>query len=123
MRMVDGVPHRLFQLKSEVPKYLAAYDVRGDMQRFLIFMRRRETQDAPITVILNWSAELQRANRVRITPYHRQASRGRHGRSAPRHRYEAPLGRVVAAEKCRSRWSTVGVDPPRRPVGDIRGLQ
>jgi Tol biopolymer transport system component len=57
-----AVPHRLFQLKSEVPIDLAAspYDVRPDGQQFLIFMRtRRGTQDAPITVVLNWWAELR----------------------------------------------------------------
>ena len=57
-----GVPHRLFQLKREVPIDLAGsqYDVRPDGQQFLIFMPpQRGTQDAPITVVLNWWAELQ----------------------------------------------------------------
>ena len=51
-----GVPHRLF---SADPTDLANYDVRPDGQRFLIFMRQRGTQDAPITVVLNWWAELR----------------------------------------------------------------
>jgi Tol biopolymer transport system component len=51
-----GVPHRLF---SADPTDLANYDVRADGQRFLIFMRQRGTQDAPITVVLNWWAELR----------------------------------------------------------------
>jgi hypothetical protein len=56
------VPHRLFQLKREVPIDLAGsqYDVRPDGQQFLVFMRtQRGTQDAPITVVLNWWAELR----------------------------------------------------------------
>jgi serine/threonine-protein kinase len=54
-----GVPHRLFSLKSADPDDLAFYDVRPDGQQFLIFMRQRGTQDAPITVVLNWWAELR----------------------------------------------------------------
>jgi Tol biopolymer transport system component len=54
-----GVPHRLFQLKSADPNDLADYDVRPNGQQFLIFMRQRSTQDAPITVVLNWWAELR----------------------------------------------------------------
>jgi hypothetical protein len=57
-----GVPHRLFQLKREVPIELAggSYDVRPDGQQFLVFMRtQRGTQDPPITVVLNWWAELR----------------------------------------------------------------
>jgi dipeptidyl aminopeptidase/acylaminoacyl peptidase len=54
-----GMPHRLFQLKGADPYDLANYDVRPDGQQFLILMRQRGTQDAPITVVLNWWAELQ----------------------------------------------------------------
>jgi Tol biopolymer transport system component len=64
-----GTPHRLFPLKSTDPMYradptrsdfLADYDVRPDGQQFLIFMpTQRGTQDAPITVVLNWWAELR----------------------------------------------------------------
>jgi hypothetical protein len=55
-----GVPQKLFQLKSADPNYLANYDVRPDGQQFLVFMRtQRGTQDAPITVVLNWWAELR----------------------------------------------------------------
>jgi len=54
-----GVPHRLFQLKTEFPTDLAAYDVSPDGQRFLVLIRHRDTQDAPITVVLNWWAELR----------------------------------------------------------------
>ena len=55
-----GVPHRLFQLKSADPIVLADYDVRPDGQQFLVFMpTQRGTRDAPITVVLNWWAELR----------------------------------------------------------------
>jgi hypothetical protein len=54
------VPRRLFPLKSVDPDDLANYDVRPDGQQFLIFMRQGGTQDArPITVVLNWWAELR----------------------------------------------------------------
>jgi hypothetical protein len=54
-----AVPHRLFPLKSADPTDLANYDVRPDGQQFLILMSQRGTQDAPITVVLNWWAELR----------------------------------------------------------------
>ena len=54
-----GVPHRLFQLKSEYPNDLANFDVRPDGKQFLILMRQRSTQDAPITAVLNWWAVLR----------------------------------------------------------------
>jgi Tol biopolymer transport system component len=58
----QGVPHRLFQLKSGFPidQVGSPYDVRPDGQQFLVFMRtQRGIQDAPITVVLNWWAELR----------------------------------------------------------------
>jgi len=55
-----GVPHRLFQLNSTDPIVLANYEVRQDGQQFLIFVpTQRGTQDLPITVVLNWWAELR----------------------------------------------------------------
>jgi hypothetical protein len=54
------VPHRLFQLKREVPvdQLDSVYDVRPDGKQFLVFvMTQRGTQDAPITVVLNWWAK------------------------------------------------------------------
>src|SRR5262244_2216456 len=51
--------NRLFQLKREFPidQVASPYDVRPDGQQFLVFMRtQRSTQDAPITVVLNWWA-------------------------------------------------------------------
>src|SRR5262249_13941746 len=121
-----GVPHRLFQLQKEFPNDRTAslYDVRPDGQQFLIFMpTQRGTQDAPITVVLNWWAgvrqEQESANRTAL-PCHRQVGKdGRANATKPqiqssawscRRRWEGP----------RSTWNTVGVDPPRRPVGDKR---
>ena len=57
-----GVPHRLFQLQKEIPidRLATPYDVRPDGQQFLVFMPTQlGTQDAPITVVLNWWAELR----------------------------------------------------------------
>jgi Tol biopolymer transport system component len=57
-----AVPHRLFQLPKEIPfDVLAApYDVRPDGQQFLVDMRRQAgAQGPPITVVLNWWAELR----------------------------------------------------------------
>jgi len=54
-----GVPHRLFPVKSADPTDLANYDVRPDGQHFLIVMRQSGAQDAPITVVVNWWAELR----------------------------------------------------------------
>ena len=54
-----GVPHRLFQLKSADPTDLRNYDIRPDGQQFLILVSQRGSQDAPITVVLNWWAELR----------------------------------------------------------------
>ena len=54
-----GVPHRLFPLKSADPNDLMGYDVRPDGQQFLIVMRQQGTGDAPITVVVNWWAEMR----------------------------------------------------------------
>jgi Tol biopolymer transport system component len=56
------VVRRLFQLQKELPIHRAdsPYDVRPDGQQFLVFMPTQlGTQDAPITVVLNWWAELR----------------------------------------------------------------
>ena len=55
----QNVPHRLFPLKNADPPNLANYDVRPDGQQFLMFRSQQGTQDAPITVVLNWWAELR----------------------------------------------------------------
>jgi hypothetical protein len=50
-----GVPHELFQLKDGD---ISEYDARADGQQFLIFVPQGARQDAPITVVLNWWADL-----------------------------------------------------------------
>jgi Tol biopolymer transport system component len=54
-----GVPHQLFPLNRAAANDLMSYDVRPDGQQFVIFMRQLGTQDTPITVVLNWWAELR----------------------------------------------------------------
>ncbi len=54
-----GVPHELFRtpLTNAV---VSQYDVTADGQRFLIAMPLESTGDAPITVVLNWWAALEK---------------------------------------------------------------
>jgi Tol biopolymer transport system component len=52
-----GIPRQLFQVKGID---LSNYDVRADGQQFLVFVPQGGTQDAPITVVLNWWAELEK---------------------------------------------------------------
>jgi dipeptidyl aminopeptidase/acylaminoacyl peptidase len=56
-----GLPHRLFEIKDAgLPAaFVSEYDVRPDGQRFLIYLAQKTTQDAPITVVLNWWAGLR----------------------------------------------------------------
>ena len=55
-----SAPHRLFPLKNADPIVRADYDVHPDGQRFLVTVpTQRGSQDAPITVVLNWWAELR----------------------------------------------------------------
>jgi Tol biopolymer transport system component len=54
-----SVPRPLFEIKDAPPARVAEYDVRGDGKQFLIYMDPKGAQDVPITVVLNWWAELQ----------------------------------------------------------------
>jgi Tol biopolymer transport system component len=54
-----GVPHTLFQVKRVSRLDLLNYEVRGDGQQFLIFMPQGGAQDAVITVVMNWWADLR----------------------------------------------------------------
>jgi Tol biopolymer transport system component len=54
-----SAPHRLFEIKDAAPADVADYDVRGDGQQFLIYKAPKESQDTPITVVLNWWAGVQ----------------------------------------------------------------
>jgi dipeptidyl aminopeptidase/acylaminoacyl peptidase len=53
-----GGPQRLFQLNTSFRNL--GYDVSADGQRFLINGLREDIPDTPITVVLNWWAELAR---------------------------------------------------------------
>ncbi len=57
---VAGTPHTLFLTKS--PRVLNRYsfDVSADGQRFLVNSFVEDAVSAPITWVLNWTAELQR---------------------------------------------------------------
>lgn len=50
-----GIPHQLFAVEGV---NVADYDVRADGKQFLVFVPQRQKQDFPITVVLNWWAEL-----------------------------------------------------------------
>jgi hypothetical protein len=54
-RLTAGVPRELF--RSPGRSAPAGFDVRADGQRFLV--PRLDLQDAPITVVLNWWADLE----------------------------------------------------------------
>jgi Tol biopolymer transport system component len=56
-----SAPHPLFEIKVAVSADVAVadYDVRGDGKQFLIYMVPKAPQDAPITVVLNWWADLR----------------------------------------------------------------
>jgi Tol biopolymer transport system component len=54
-----GVPHFLFDMRANVFNALKSYIPSPDGQRFLINMLR-ETADAPINVVHNWTAEIKK---------------------------------------------------------------
>ena len=58
-----GVPHMLFRapdVNPLVPGNLFHFDVSDDGQRFLIDVAAEESQQSPVTIVLNWQAELGR---------------------------------------------------------------
>ena len=58
-----GVPHMLFRaprVNSLLPATLFHYDVSRDGQRFLIDLDVEESEQSPVTIVLNWQAELGR---------------------------------------------------------------
>ena len=56
-----GAPRKLFSLNTQTNT--VGYDVTGDGQRFLVNSLAEEVPDTPITVVLNWWADLaQRSN-------------------------------------------------------------
>jgi len=52
-----GVPKLLFE-KESAGRF--GFDVSGDGQRFLITVPVEESSSAPITVVMNWTADLKR---------------------------------------------------------------
>ena len=57
-----GIPKALFKTGVNAPslRVLFGYAVTGDGQRFLINTPAADALRAPITVVLNWTAELKR---------------------------------------------------------------
>jgi hypothetical protein len=53
-RFTAGIPHELFRLPSSP----LVWDVTPDGKRFLIWMPPATPEDSPITVVMNWWAEL-----------------------------------------------------------------
>jgi hypothetical protein len=53
-----STPRRLFEIKDADPADVMDYDVRPDGQQFIIYKAPNVAQDTPITVVLNWWAEL-----------------------------------------------------------------
>ena len=56
-----GVPHMLFRAPSVnplLPDNFYHYDVFDDGQRFLIDVAAEESEQSPVTIVLNWQAEL-----------------------------------------------------------------
>jgi Tol biopolymer transport system component/predicted Ser/Thr protein kinase len=54
-----GIPHALFQTSAGNGATGRHYDVSADGQRFLVYSSYSRSADAPITVVLNWWAELK----------------------------------------------------------------
>jgi len=58
---VAGTPHALFQTRITATRYVYfQYDVAPDGQRFLINSLRPENTSPPLTLVLNWTAELEK---------------------------------------------------------------
>ncbi len=58
-----GVPHMLFRapgVNPLLPENFFHYDVSRDGQRFLIDVAAEESEQSPVTIVLNWQAELGR---------------------------------------------------------------
>jgi hypothetical protein len=58
-----GTPVALFQAtpREPVPLYdLFAYDVTRDGQRFLILTQLKQAETAPMSIVLNWTAKLNK---------------------------------------------------------------
>ena len=55
-----GPPHALFEFRSGTIQTNTPYSVTADGQRFLLNRIVDESGGAPLTVVVNWQAELKR---------------------------------------------------------------
>ncbi|MEK6322622.1 MAG: hypothetical protein AABN33_13180 [Acidobacteriota bacterium] len=55
-----SVPKELFQTRIVGVTFRRGYDVTADGQRFLIITQVEEEKPSPISVVLNWTADLKR---------------------------------------------------------------
>jgi hypothetical protein len=58
-RLEPGHPARLFHTGISAGPDIDQYAVTADGQRFLILKPSRATDAAPVTIVLNWTAELK----------------------------------------------------------------
>jgi len=58
--LVTGTPHALFKTNMPVGGLLDQYDVTADGKRFLIDDVAENASSPPITVVVNWPAELKK---------------------------------------------------------------
>ena len=60
-KLAFGVPHKLFEFRSgNGPPTVAPYDVSADGKRFLLNTMVDESGGAPLTIVLNWTADMKR---------------------------------------------------------------
>jgi len=55
-----SVPQELFETRIAGATFRRGYDVTADGQRFLIITQLEEEKPSPISVVLNWTADLKR---------------------------------------------------------------
>ena len=55
-----GTPHALFPAGATGLNTGQVYDVANDGQRFLVNSRPQQVSSAPLTVVLNWPATIQK---------------------------------------------------------------
>jgi len=57
---VAGVPQELFPTNAAIFNTSPGYAVTKDGQRFLVNARPQQSSVAPLTVVLNWTAAIQK---------------------------------------------------------------
>ena len=55
-----GIPKALFDLRINSPNGFSDYDVTADGQRFLVNTLVEQNARSPVTVVMNWTADLKR---------------------------------------------------------------